>query len=503
MQKNLIANLLGSLIVTITGVISIPIYIKFLGTEAYGLIGFYITLNSFLSILDMGFSATMVREMAWLSNKQEDAQTLKNLAKTLEILFWCIAILCGILITTCSPFIAKYWINNNSLSSDTISRTVMLMGVSLTFHLPMALYNGGLTGLQKLIPLNIVLAVSELAKLFVLVLTFSYKSPSIELFFYIQIIVITCTCLVMAFLYWKSVPKIGGKASFDKRQLARVKNFSLGMTGISIVGVILGQMDKVVLIKLLPLKEYGYYILAVSVASLLYKLTGPIFQAVYPRLVQLVSVRDVFIKTAYHQYCQLMAVLLLPIGITIFLFPQHIIFLWTHNFLLSKDAAPIARILIIGTTIQGMMFIPYALQLAYGLTRLPFLINLISICFLLPALFILTNKFGAIGGAMVWLTLNIGYLCVTIPLTHKYVLKKEMLRWYLEDTFRPAIIITGTAFFLKSTFISLDLKDNIFLSGFKIGVFIVILYLVAILSNSFILDFFKKKLLIIKYGEKN
>ena len=48
-----------------------PVYIKFLGIEAYGLIGVFITLQSLLSILDMGLGTAANREMAVLSVRQE------------------------------------------------------------------------------------------------------------------------------------------------------------------------------------------------------------------------------------------------------------------------------------------------------------------------------------------------------------------------------------------------------------------------------------------------
>ena len=46
------------------GFIFIPIYISYLGIESYGLIGLFIILQGLLSLLDMGLSPTLNREMA-------------------------------------------------------------------------------------------------------------------------------------------------------------------------------------------------------------------------------------------------------------------------------------------------------------------------------------------------------------------------------------------------------------------------------------------------------
>ena len=52
-RKNVIANLAGSGWTALVGVAFTPSYIKFLGIEAYGLVGFCIMLQTTLLVMDL------------------------------------------------------------------------------------------------------------------------------------------------------------------------------------------------------------------------------------------------------------------------------------------------------------------------------------------------------------------------------------------------------------------------------------------------------------------
>ena len=61
-KLNIIANYSGKAWMTLMSLAFIPLYIKFLGIEAYALIGFFATLTSIFGVLDLGLSATLNRE---------------------------------------------------------------------------------------------------------------------------------------------------------------------------------------------------------------------------------------------------------------------------------------------------------------------------------------------------------------------------------------------------------------------------------------------------------
>ncbi|HZI25460.1 MAG TPA: polysaccharide biosynthesis protein, partial [Chryseolinea sp.] len=57
-KLNLIANFMGKGWAALMGIAFIPFYIKFMGIESYGLVGFFTTLQGVFALLDFGLTTT-------------------------------------------------------------------------------------------------------------------------------------------------------------------------------------------------------------------------------------------------------------------------------------------------------------------------------------------------------------------------------------------------------------------------------------------------------------
>ena len=64
LKKNLVANYISQIYVSVIGIVMVPLYLKHMGAEAYGLVGFFAMLQAWFNLLDMGLSPTMARETA-------------------------------------------------------------------------------------------------------------------------------------------------------------------------------------------------------------------------------------------------------------------------------------------------------------------------------------------------------------------------------------------------------------------------------------------------------
>ena len=73
LKRNIFANYLSMFYVTLVGVAIVPLYIKYMGAEAYGLVGFYAMLQVWFNLLDMGLTPTIARETARFHRGAVDA----------------------------------------------------------------------------------------------------------------------------------------------------------------------------------------------------------------------------------------------------------------------------------------------------------------------------------------------------------------------------------------------------------------------------------------------
>lgn len=424
----------------------VPLYIKFMGIESYGLVGIFASLLALFGILDMGLSTTLNREMARLSVLPDKAREMRNLVRTLELPYWGVAVFIGIAVICLSGPIAHYWVKADKLTPATVQQALMIMGGVVAFRWPISLYSGGLMGLQKQVLLNgINVGVATLRGIGA-VLILWLISPTIQAFFIWQIFISMVHVLMVAFFLWHSLPKSGHRSHFQKESLFRIWRFAAGMTGISVTAIILTQTDKIVLSKILPLEMFGYYTLATVVASALYFFIGPVFSAVFPRVSQLVSLNDqIGLKDLYHKSCQFMSVMILPAAIVVSFFSSEILLLWAGDPIIVANTHSIVSILIIGTALNGLMYLPYGLQLSHAWTKLTLYTNTIASVVLVPLIYFLAIHYGVVGAASAWVILNTGYILISVPIMHSRLLKGEQWRWYLNDVGVPLLAALSAA----------------------------------------------------------
>ncbi len=426
----------------------VPLYIKFLGIEAYGLIGFFAMLQGAFQILDFGLSQTMNREMARYSVLPDKSGEARDLVRTLEVGYWAIGIVISIVVITASPFIAEHWIKRGSIPVKTIHRAVLIMGVVAAFQWPLSFYDGGLMGLQKqVLSSSIKIGISTLSSFGAIFILWKV-SPTITAFFTWQIIVSALSLIFFTVALWRSLPPADRSSVFSPNLLRNIWRFAAGMSGISISAIILTQIDKVILSKILSLEMFGYYTLAgVASGVVPIMLAGPIFNAIFPRFTSLVTMRDEpALKLLYHQGSQLMAVLVLPVAAVLSFFSFDILLLWTGNAKTAGIASPIVSMLVIGMALNALMHMPYSLQIAHGWTSIGLFITIFLIIALVPVIYFMTMHYGAVGAAAAWAILNSIYMLIGVPLTHRRLLKGEMGRWFTEDIIPPfgaALLVGG------------------------------------------------------------
>ena len=479
-KKNILANFSGAFLTSIISIIFVPLYIKYLGIEAWGIIGIFSTIQSAVIILDLGLSASMTREISKYSILPNSEVVMKNIVRTLEIIYWIAAIIIIFIIIISSHFITYNWLNKGNIDQVIIQRSIILMGLAIGLQWPSSLYSGGLVGLQKHVLLNIINVSINLLRSVGVILILLFVNRTVYAFFIWQALVSLTNSLVLYFFLWKNLPKSIIKATFNKKLLSNIWKFAAGMSGISILALLLTQMDKVILSKTLSLKEFGYYTFASSIALSLTRLYTPYFNSIYPRLTQLVSLNNESgLKTFYHKSCQFLTFLILPLTLVLCVYSYDILLLWTKSIIISQNVYIIFGILLSGTVINGFMNPPYALQLANGWTKLNLYSNLVAVLIILPCYFFLSKKYGSIGAALSWLILNIGYLLILTPFMHKKLLKNEMYDWYIFDLGIP--VLTGSIVVIAS---KLFLANQI-LSNSQIIIKIVIVFFITFLSVGF------------------
>lgn len=460
LKQNLSVGLLASVWGAILGFVMIPIYIKYLGIESYGLIGFFATLLAILSLFDMGLSPTINREVARFSALGELHRAAK-LLHTLSVVYWFMAFFIIILIVVLAPYIAQYWLKSKQFTSQTITFAIMLMGLVAASRGPIVLYQGALMGAQRQAVssyVNIVMSTFSSLGTFIVL---AFVSPTIEAFFIFQACIGIMHAVAMRWVTWQIIGRLIS-IKFDIAELKRIWRFSAGMGAVSVISLILTQLDKVLLSNMVGLVEFSHYALASVVVSSLAILFMPLFNVIYPRFSALVATGELDrLAQAYRSVTRLLATVLFPTAMLLVNYSHELVLIWTGNAEIAKNVAPIISLLAIASALHGVIHITYALQLAFGLTRLMLKISIILLTILFPLIIIFVLKYGVLGGALALLFLHILSLSFGTWFTHRRVLKGLWTKWLFQDIGIPLAI--SVALGVTSYLITKSMNNAVYL----------------------------------------
>jgi O-antigen/teichoic acid export membrane protein len=438
-KRNIIANYLGSAWSALMGLAFIPLYIHYLGMEAYGLIGVFVLLQALLSLLDMGLTPTISREMARFEAGLHTPQSIRDLVRSAEWVYVLIGAAIALGVALAAPWLASDWLRAEKLPAATVVDALTITGGVVTARWLGGFYRSAIIGLQRQVWLNGCTAIFATLRGLGVLAVLAWLSPTIQAFFVYQGILYALEALVLAMQVRRLLPVSLQPTRFRWHALQQVWRFAAGMTAITILVILLTQMDKLLLSKLLPLTEFAYYALASTVAGSLGMMIVPIGNATYPRLTELVARGETAaLAAAYHKFSQMLTLMVVPAALVLSFFSEHALLLWTRDTAATAAVAPLVSLLVIGFMFNGMMHMPFTLQLAHGWTRLTLISTTLSVLVLTPAIYIGVSAYGSLAAAILWVVHNLVTLTFVPAFMHRRLLPADMWRWYGQDLFVPA-----------------------------------------------------------------
>ena len=439
-KRNILASYATQIYVTLVGILILPMYLKYMGAEAYGLVGFFTMLQAWFNLLDMGLTPTVARETARFQGGATDALSYRRLLRALQLIFFAVALLGGGAMFLSSGLIADKWLKVQTLPLAQVQSALQLMAVGVALRWMSGLYRGCISGAERLVWLGGFNAfVATLRFVGVLpILIWVGHSPAV--FFSYQLLVAIIELVGLAVKAHGLSPAIspgqalGWTPATLFSPIKPVLKFSLSIAFTSSVWVLVTQTDKLVLSKLLPLAEYGYFTLAVLAASGVMMVSGPVSSALMPRMARLQAEGDeTGLIALYRNATQMVAAIAIPACLVLAFFAEQVLWVWTGDIQAAKQSAPILRLYSFGNGFLALSAFPYYLQFAKGDLTMHLRGNAIFMLVLVPSLIWATWMYGAIGAGYAWLASNALYFFAWVPLVHKRFKKELHRNWLVQD----------------------------------------------------------------------
>jgi O-antigen/teichoic acid export membrane protein len=224
-----------------------------------------------------------------------------------------------------------------------------------------------------------------------------------------------------------------GLVAFDWSAVRSVAPFALSIAYTAGIWVLVTQTDKLVLSGVLSLAEFGYFSLVALVAGGITMLSGPISQAIMPRMTMLLAQgkTDEMLRY-YSQGSQMVALISFSVALMIGLYAEPLLYAWTGDREAANWGAEVLLWFALGNGVLAIGAFQYYLQSCFGQLRLHVIGSTISAVIQVPLIYFAAVNYGAVGAGIAWFSFRTLWFLWWTPIVHSRFVPGFHLKWLPE-----------------------------------------------------------------------
>lgn len=404
-RRNIFANYIGAAAMVAAPVIALPWYLSILGPKQFGLISFVTALQAFLGLLDSGISQVSMREFSVRMNgTREGRHSAATLLFGFERIYWLVASCAGIITLLFSGYISSHWLVLDAGSTALGLAAVCGAAVIFTAQFPGTLYRSFLAGTQAQVTLNVIAVTGLLLRHVggVILLTIW---PKLSTYLVWQAGIAVMETAVRHHFSWKILGIRRADVAWNSTDLSAIWPAVAKMSGAVILGALTAQMDKIILSRMLPIEQFGYYAIASTISQGVLNLIYPLVQAISPRMMQL-SLEPMALRALNIKLARSIAIMVIAGAAGFILLGEWVLGFWLRDAKTVAMVHPLLSILLIGSALNAFYHVGYFNWLANGQARRILLVNAVSLVVCLVVIPPLVTWQGMIGATFGFLAMN-------------------------------------------------------------------------------------------------
>jgi O-antigen/teichoic acid export membrane protein len=325
------------------GLLVLPFNVHHLGPSGWGLWMLMTSLNTYFSVLDLGYGGSITRFVAYYRAKR-DLVSLNEILSTLFTLFAAVGVLAYLVFALISSHITAIF-NIEPDQVETGRRLLLITGVFVSLGFPFSVFGGLINGFQRYDINNIVAIVtSAVAATVNVVLLLAGASL-------VQVVAATTTVRIAAFLLYrrnayKVFPALSIRPSqFRWSRLKEVTGFSIYVSVMDWSSKLNYSIDALVIGAYLSPAAVALWTVPQRLAEFLQRLTNQLNGVLFPVVVDSdATERPHHLRLIFIQGTRLSLFLVVPLGAALFMLAGPLITSWVGP--QFEPSVPIVQILV-------------------------------------------------------------------------------------------------------------------------------------------------------------
>lgn len=422
--KNSGLNLVGSVFPLLVGAFTIPILIKGLGTDGFGILTLCWSLVGYFSIFDFGLTRALTIYVSDKISKNETDDAV-GFFWTATILITAISVLASILCFLFGHEFEALVLSDTTEFSGQLNVAFKYIAIGIPIVALHTAIKGTLEGYGKFFATNLLQSALGVSN-FLLPVFFIQSSKPIPEIVLTLIIARTIILLIHFVLLFRLEPR------FLRFRISRVWfttaiQFGGWMTVSNLVNPIMTYLDRFILSANVPVAQIAYYTTPFEIISRLLIVPNSVVRAMLPQMAKYLQTLDVKGKQLNKGILLVFGVQAIPV--LLLAFGAKIFFFYWLGPEFATNASLVLSILALGIWINSVSLVPFSYLQTNGRADLIAKIHVLEFPIFIGLLFFVVSKYGVIGAAVVW-TIRATFECICFFLASRWLLRKEQSAFF-------------------------------------------------------------------------
>jgi O-antigen/teichoic acid export membrane protein len=393
-------NLLGSVAPLLAAVAAFPILNRYLGTERVGFLTLAWAVIGYLGLFDLGLGRALTKLVA------ERAQGAVR--DTVPRLVWTAVALMLVLgvVAALAMALAAGWLVEKALrippdlQPDAIA-AVRVLAVSVPFVITSAGLRGVLEGQSRFMVVNAVRAPMGIWLVAGPLLILPFGSRSLAWIATLLVIGRIAAWIAYAVGCTQGIPGLLARPRIDLGELAPLLRFGGWMTVTNVISPLLVYLDRFLLGSRVSLEAVAWYAMPWEMVTKILVVPGAVVTVLFPLFSGMAASRRTDAAGLYVDSVRTLAWTMFLPCFLVSLFAREGLTLWLGPDF-AGHAYRVAQLMALGTLLNGVAHVPFALMQGAGRPDLTARIHLLELPVYIALMLWLTAEFGIAGTALAW-----------------------------------------------------------------------------------------------------
>jgi O-antigen/teichoic acid export membrane protein len=399
LARNTIWNLLGQIIPIFAGIVTIPIIVRGLGVERFGILSLAWVVVGYFSLFDLGIGRALTKFVADKLGAGE-VHEIPSLAWTALLLMFVLGVVGTLIIAVISPWLVYHALKvSQPLQPETL-RGFYWLAASIPIVTTTAGFRGLLEALQRFRVVNMIRIPMSI---------FSFVAPVLVLPFSHSLVPVLGTlvaarfvgCGVHVWACFRAMPTLYASCSLKRSAVMPLAKFGGWMTVNNVVGPLLSYIDRFLVGALTSITSLAYYTTPVDAVLRLTVIPGAVVGVLFPAFAMSIGQDVGRAGVLLSRGVKYIFLVIFPLVLIIVTFAPEGLRLWLGP-TFSQNGAAVLRLAAAGVFVNAIAVLPFNLIQSAGRPDLTAWLITIELPLYWAALWFFTRRMGIEGTAIVW-----------------------------------------------------------------------------------------------------